>query len=297
MTKVSRDSVAGRAYLDLQNLGRRTGRPGAELMQFYALEGFLARLVSSPHAKRLVLKGGVLLAAFGARRPTRDVDLAAQDMDGDAEHLLRAARQIARVELDDGLLLDPDRARAELIRESDAYPGVRITMPCKLATASVSFHVDFNVGDPILPPPAIIALPRVLGGSIDLLGYSQSMVLAEKIVTALERGLATTRWRDFADILFLSDAASLDAAEMYESLAEVASHRGARLTTLADAVAGLEEVGQGRWESWRSKVGFEDRLPRDLGQVLQAVAAFADPVILRRAGSGTWDPHRRSWNG
>ncbi len=45
MTKVSRDSVAGRAYLDLQNLGRRTGRPGAELLQFYAREGFLARLV------------------------------------------------------------------------------------------------------------------------------------------------------------------------------------------------------------------------------------------------------------
>jgi len=29
----------------------------------------------SEFAERLVLKGGVLLAAFGERRPTRDIDL------------------------------------------------------------------------------------------------------------------------------------------------------------------------------------------------------------------------------
>lgn len=66
----TRATGAGRAYLDLQNLARRQQRPTDELHQLYALEGFLTRLSRSPYADRLVLKGGVLLAAYGARRPT-----------------------------------------------------------------------------------------------------------------------------------------------------------------------------------------------------------------------------------
>jgi hypothetical protein len=36
-----RDSAAGRAYLDLQALARRAGRPTQELLVMYVLERFL----------------------------------------------------------------------------------------------------------------------------------------------------------------------------------------------------------------------------------------------------------------
>ena len=71
-------TLAGRAYLDLQKLARYQRRPTDELFQIYALEGFLARMTESDHAETFVLKGGVLLAAYGARRPTQDVDLQGQ---------------------------------------------------------------------------------------------------------------------------------------------------------------------------------------------------------------------------
>jgi hypothetical protein len=71
-----RSTTGGRRYRDLQNLARRTGRPTDELHPLYALEGFLERLAASSHAPRVVLKGGVLLAAYDSRRPTRDIDLA-----------------------------------------------------------------------------------------------------------------------------------------------------------------------------------------------------------------------------
>jgi Nucleotidyl transferase AbiEii toxin, Type IV TA system len=70
-----RGTPSGDAYLDLQNQARRTRRQTQELLQLYVLEGFLARLAASAMRERLVLKGGILLAAFGSRRPTRDVDL------------------------------------------------------------------------------------------------------------------------------------------------------------------------------------------------------------------------------
>ena len=66
------------------------------------------------------------------------------------------------------------------------------------------FHVDVNVGDPIWPEPLQISLPRLIDGAISARGYPLEMVLAEKIVTALERGTANARWRDFVDVYVLT---------------------------------------------------------------------------------------------
>ena len=41
--------------------------------------------------------------------------------------------------------------RAEVIRDDHDYNGIRVTIPCTLASAKVSFHVDINFGDPIWP--------------------------------------------------------------------------------------------------------------------------------------------------
>ena len=61
-----------------------------------------------------------------------------------------------------------------------------------------------NIGDPVWPAPSMIAPPRLLGGQIAITGYPLTMVHAEKIVTAVERATANTRWRDFGDIYLLS---------------------------------------------------------------------------------------------
>jgi len=152
-----------------------------------------------------VLKGGVLLAAYDLRRPTADVDFAAVQMSSDVETVRRLVGEVAAAvlpgDLEDGLAFDPGEIRAETIREDDEYSGVRVRLVARLATAREPFHVDVNVGDPIWPAPAEISLPRLLGQEpIRVRGYPMEMVLAEKIVTALHRGQASTRWRDFGDI-------------------------------------------------------------------------------------------------
>jgi hypothetical protein len=161
----SRVTSAGRAYLDLQKQARAAHRPVDEYLQFYVLECFLARLSSSRFAERFVLKGGVLLAAFGERRPTRDIDFLAQGQDNDPQAVLTAISEIASIEIDDGVTFDLTSAKATSIRAEDMYPGVRVTMFTQLWTARTQFHVDVNVGDPIHPPPNDIEVPRLLGGS------------------------------------------------------------------------------------------------------------------------------------
>lgn len=72
MTGPTRDTTAGRVYHDLRNLARRTNRSTDEIMVEYVLERFLYRLAASPLGREhFVLKGGLLLAQFGARRMTR----------------------------------------------------------------------------------------------------------------------------------------------------------------------------------------------------------------------------------
>ncbi|WP_199522276.1 nucleotidyl transferase AbiEii/AbiGii toxin family protein [Geodermatophilus marinus] len=198
-------------------MARREKRPTDELQALYALEGFLARLSASAHADRLVLKGGVLLAAFDARRPTRDVDLQAQALPNDTATLLHLVRDIAATsppDGDDGLVFDAQHASAEVIRDEDEYPGVRVSLTARLSQARVAFHVDVNVGDPIWPAPQPVEVPRLLGGSIRLGGYPVPMVHAEKIVTAISRGAANTRWRDFGDVYVLSGRHPVTATEL-----------------------------------------------------------------------------------
>ena len=166
MSRVSRGTPAADAYLDLQSQARRTGRATQELLQLYVLEGFLARLAVSEVRDSLVLKGGVLLAAFGSRRPTKDVDLAGVDLAGDTDTVLRVIRAVLDVSppREDGVEFDAGTATAEIIREDDDYSGVRVGVQARLATAKLPFHVDVNVGDPIWPEPTMVAVPRLRGG-------------------------------------------------------------------------------------------------------------------------------------
>ncbi len=83
MIRPTRQTVAGRAYLDLQNRACREKRTTQELLTLYVLERWLARLAASPYDRNFILKGGLLLAVFDARRPTADGDLLARDLAND----------------------------------------------------------------------------------------------------------------------------------------------------------------------------------------------------------------------
>lgn len=79
----------------------------------------------------------MLLAALGARRPTRDIDFSTRALSNDSAEVLRVAQEIAGVTLDDGLVFDSKAATAETIRENDDYSGVRITLGGTLSRALI----------------------------------------------------------------------------------------------------------------------------------------------------------------
>jgi predicted nucleotidyltransferase component of viral defense system len=294
--RATKETEAGRRYLDLQRKAKQTGRPTDELIQLYALEGFLDRLARSAHADRFVLKGGVLLAALDARRPTRDIDLAAYGLQNSAEHVLLLIREIAAIAITDGLIFDAEHATAAAIREEDHYSGVRVTLGGELSRASIRLHVDINVGDPIWPEPQQVRLPRLLDGTLLIRGYPLEMVFAEKIVTALARGTANTRWRDFLDLYVLIRRHAVDAQTLRTSMQHVAQYRGVPLSPLKPALAGFPEIAQSRWFSWLRKQRLEAGTPADFATVLEVVISFADPLISNDPAAATWNPLEQAWS-
>lgn len=131
MNHPTRGTVEGRVYLDLQNKARREGRPNAELQQLYVLEGFLARLAASPDRDRFVLKGGVLLAAFGTRRPTRDVDFQGLRLANDTATVKALLIEVAGIPWRTGSSSTPGRhtLTRSATRTSTAASGSRWRRP------------------------------------------------------------------------------------------------------------------------------------------------------------------------
>ncbi len=286
-------TTAGRVYLALRKKAREEGRSTDELLQLHALEAFVDRLSTSDRAGDFVLKGGVLLSAYDIRRPTRDVDLSTQSLPNALPILESVIAEIATLARDDGWALEADGA--EVIREDAAYSGVRIAVRGSLASARQEFHVDVSFGDPITPTPIPVALERLLGGQISVIGYPLPMVFAEKLVTALHRGTTNTRWRDYADVFLLSRAHRIQGKLLAESLRLVATARGVTLHALSIATEGFASLAQSKWAAWVRKQQFTDRLPLHFGMLLGAVVAFADPVLVGSTAERSWDPNSLRW--
>jgi hypothetical protein len=297
VSRISHGTPSGDAYLDLKSQAKLTGRPTQELLQLYVLEGFLARLAVSDVRDGFVLKGGVLLAAFETRRPTKDVDLAGVNLVNSTEAVLAVIQTVLETSPAeaDGIEFFPETATADVIRDEDQYSGVRVHVDARLASAKLPFHVDVNVGDPIWPAPMTVAVPRLRGGTpIRLSGYPVHMIHAEKIVTAVQRGTANTRWRDFGDVWTLSRRHPVAGADLQRAIREVAQGRGAVLAPLTEVLDGYAELAQTRWVAWRRRGG-SDHLPEQFSGVLDAVVRFAGPPLLGQVNSLMWAPDTGTW--
>ncbi|HEY1702606.1 MAG TPA: nucleotidyl transferase AbiEii/AbiGii toxin family protein [Trebonia sp.] len=296
----TRASTSGRVFLDLRKLARTSGRNADEILRLYALEGLLARLVISRPAD-FALKGDILLAAYGIRHSARGIDIQPAHPYADARAVIQEA---AGLDIDDGLYFGAESATAREVRGDDERKAVRVEVPFELNTVRATLRADIAAASPVrpasVPVPRVVTVPGLLGRDVVVSGYPLALLYAEKIVTAIDRGPATMRWRDFADIYALSALHSADGSELAAAVRHEAGRRreaGRRevaLRPLADVLGAW--VGQPRpgWMVWRRKQRL-DGVPLQFPEVLDGVIAFTDPVLDGRAAGAAWRPGRRLW--
>ncbi len=287
---------AERVYQQLIRLGRDRRRPGDEMITLYGLERVLGRLAETQYVNDFSLKGGVLLAAFRLRRPTRDIDMQALDFPSDAAHMRDVLQAICDVNADDGLNFALEDVRIEEIRDEEEYRGLRVHLPATLHRARLMIKLDVSTGDPIWPAPEPVTLPGILGDDVHLMGNPLETVIGEKVVTILQRGATSTRWRDYMDIRSIARAYAFTAGELRAAAKAVGAFRGVELESIGPYLADYDDTAQGKWTAWRRKGQLEELCLPTLDGQLAEIVVFIDPVLVGTlTDNSAWNPDSYSW--
>ncbi|MFE4794032.1 nucleotidyl transferase AbiEii/AbiGii toxin family protein [Streptomyces sp. NPDC056708] len=264
----------------------------------YVLERFLYRLGACPLGREhFILKGGLLLAQFGARRMTRDIDILGHAFSGEEAEIIRRIAAIATTEVDDGVTYDSATLRTVPIREEDDYHGLRLSMAASIARARLKLQLDISFGDPVTPGPQTINYPQQLTtDSFQLFGYPLATVIAEKLSTAISLGDLNTRDRDYADLYRLLTLNNLNGEELAAALTATATHRGIELKPLSAAITDLAERRQSSYAAWRRRQGPSSAdYPNLFTDVVGLVIAFADPLLAGTTATRSWNSSASTW--
>ncbi len=305
MTDRKPTNLAASVRQRLKNISDATSRPFSEVLQWYAIERFLARFSNTRHRDSYLLKGAALLRVWQElpARPTMDVDLGFQGVVS-VEDAKLLVSDCVRAEVEpDGLEFDPRSIEAEPIRIAREYPGVRVRCRGLLGTARVVVQIDIGFGDSVVPQPELIEYPTLLNFQpARILAYRPETVIAEKLEAIVSLGLRTSRMKDYFDLSWLLKHNEFDGATMAEAVKATFSRRK---TEIPEEVP--EGLGQGVLESqdkqrqWRA---FLRRMRIDLDLVpfedaVETIRAFATPLFRTlssgEVSSGTWQP-KAGWH-
>ena len=283
MTSGGGKDVAASVRARLANEAKKTNRPFAELLQYYAMERLLYRLSQSPHADKFVLKGALMLVAWRASafRPTKDIDFLAR-LPNDIDNVASLFKEVCNLPVtDDGMAFDADSVQGRLIKEDADYEGVRITFRGYLQRARASMQIDVGFGDVVVPPPVLSQYPTILEfAAPELLGYSRETTIAEKFEAMVKLGQLNSRMKDFYDIHLLARQFAFDGPLVCEALRRTFDNRGTTVT--ASPVAWTPDfvedpAKQTQWAGFLRKSRLDDA-PPTLPETIESVRAFLQPA-------------------
>ncbi len=273
-----------------------------QILVRYASERLLYRLSVSKYRDDFILKGAMLFIAWEGmpHRVTRDIDLLGFG-DDSVERVASVVRDLCELQVeDDGLVFDTDSVKAEEIRALDEYGGVRVTLVAKMGTAMIRTQVDVGFGDAVTPKPEELEFPTLLDfPKPKLRAYPVETVVAEKLVTIIELGMANSRMKDYFDLLYLSRTREFDGALLAKALRATAERRGVPIPDSEpfglSAEFGEDAAKRRQWAAFGARTRLAPEWA-DLSAVVNAISEFLLPV-LRSARSEAAPPFKWSNGG
>ncbi len=249
----------------------------------YAQERLLYRLSQSAHADRFLLKGALLFTLWYdlPHRPTRDVDLLGFGP-SDLESVAQTFREIAAVEVADGLVFDPASVSAQDIRNEANYPGARVHVGGALAGAQLRTQVDIGFGDAVTPGPVTAEFPVLLEDfpAPQLRTYPVYTVVAEKLHAIALLGMANTRMKDYLDLMVILEREALDEATLARAIAATFERRG--MAVPAELPIGLSDefaTDTSRQHLWQAFLNKNQLAVTQLATVVDGLRAQLQPAM------------------
>ncbi|MBN1909121.1 MAG: nucleotidyl transferase AbiEii/AbiGii toxin family protein [Pirellulales bacterium] len=296
MTKRGIKDVAASVRARLLANAKKTGRPFQEVLQYFAMERFLFRLSVSPHAERLVLKGGLMLTAWRApsTRPTKDIDLLAR-MPNDVESVVDVVRDICTQKAEpDGLLFDINSIEGRVIKEDADYEGVRVSFLGYLQNARVNMQIDMGFGDVVVPEAMLLDYPTILDHTPPRLsGYSRETTIAEKFEAMVKLGQINSRIRDFFDLWLLLRQFDFEGELLARAIRETFANRGTTINPVPVAWTAEFAGDPSKIRQWtgflkKSRIDFA---PVALQEVVDEIADFIGPVAQAISSNEPFSAH------
>ena len=179
---------------------------------------------------------------------------------------------------DSSSIRQPQQSSRSVTKTAAPVPGPRSPAHCpplksdSTLTSTSAIHSGQHPSRPNSPDSSVVPPINILGCRVEL-------ILAEKIITALQRGTANTRWRDFVDIAELARR-DINSEDLAESIRRVAAFRQVQLSPLSNTLEGFGEHAQSRWAAWRRKQQLNDT-PESFAALLDIVIAFSDQHLGR----------------
>lgn len=191
------------------------------LLTRYSIERMLYRLSISKQRDQFLLKGALLFDLWFdvPHRPTHDADFLGF---GSAEipHIEALFREICQIEVDDGIMFQPETVKADEIRKEANYAGVRVTLVGLLNGARCPVQLDIGFGDAVVPGPEDAQYPVILGEMPEphLRVYPRYTVVAEKLEALVSLGMANSRMKDYFDLWILAKHSDFDGEILSQAI-------------------------------------------------------------------------------
>jgi predicted nucleotidyltransferase component of viral defense system len=191
----------------LRNRAKEENITMQQLLNLFFQEEFLRRLSNSRYKDNLILKGGFFLYTISdfKFRPTIDSDYLIRNHSNDIKEIENLVHEIIGTDMQDEII-GIEVSKLEIISEIREYHGVRAKLIGYIGRTRTPFHVDFGIGDIIVPGSVEREIPVLLAGfdKPKVLTYSLESTIAEKLDAIITLMEATGRMKDFYDIYQLA---------------------------------------------------------------------------------------------
>jgi hypothetical protein len=279
--------IAASVRARLLNLAKAQSVDFNQVLVRFALERILYRLSQSAHADRFLLKGALLFTLWYdmPHRPTRDADLLGFGP-SDLDSIAQTFRDIAGVDVDDGMVFDPASVTAEEIRKEAGYAGARVLISGEIAKARCKTQIDIGFGDAVTPGPIDATYPVLIDDlpAPRLRTYPVYTVIAEKLHAIALLGMTNSRLKDYLDLSVLLDRETLDAETLAGAIAATFTRRG--MAVPASLPVGLTDEFSGdatRQALWHAFLRKNELAQQALPDIVAMLRKALEPALLRAA--------------
>ena len=227
-------NLAASVRARLLNVAKKQGVDFNQVLVRFALERILYRLSQSMHADQFLLKGALLFTLWYdmPHRSTRDADLLGFGP-SDLESIAKTFRDIAGIEVLDGIIFDPATVTVEEIRKDAGYAGARVLVTGEIANARCKTQIDIGFGDAVTPSPVHSVYPVLIEDlpAPRLRTYPVYTVVSEKLHAIVLLGMTNSRLKDYLDLSVLLDRENLNANTLSTAIAATFRRRGMDVPT------------------------------------------------------------------